>query len=260
MRSVPRGSSGFNHQNSQLLSSKLKTPMKAVLHLTAQQFILSPRLCSDPGLTFVPQKYDASSDIAKTYLSYIMDNVLARPLGGDIHMRVTIDDLRARYPLLKYASPNWLEYFKDSFQRSFMPSTKLSSKSTALQEIVQQFLSAKANLMVWIEALYTRGDTSFIQPADSAARALAAYLEFKESVELESRMRRLSKDLTDLGVALQEIEKEWGNTLPLRLHEIWNDLTFSHLVDSFCKHLPHLLRPSPLNLNQNVILVDSLCS
>ncbi|KAL2064194.1 hypothetical protein VTL71DRAFT_4688 [Oculimacula yallundae] len=195
------------------------------VHLTAQEFILSPRLCSDMGLSFVLSENQAASEIVESCLSYLVTAVPPRPLGGDIHMSTSASHLRTQYPFLAYATIQWAQHLKDAFKFS---ATRLDIglyRSRSLATALKKLLEAKANLMVWVEALYTYREASIVETIRDAIDLMETRLAFRSSKEYDLSLSKVLKDMKDLVDALKNVHTQWGETLLIRPHEIWNDLT-----------------------------------
>lgn len=194
------------------------------IHLTAREFILSPRLLSEFGSSFVLLNDEAASEMCQQCISYLRLTVPARPLSGDIHKHLPLDELRATYPFLEYAAPYWADHARDSLP---MPQTEWSlgyNKFTQLGASLQEFIAAKLSLMLWVEATYTLGAFSTIKAIDNLAKALAALLQI-DRISFPASVRQVAKELTDLVVDLTALDANWRTTLLTRPHEIWNDIT-----------------------------------
>lgn len=146
------------------------------IHLTAREFILSPRLFSETGLSFVLPESEAASKMARRCLEYVTTSIPSGPLGGDTNRPTSKNQLTSWYPFLEYAAIHWPEHVQDAVQDPNTGSTLRQTEVIALTKTLEEFLALKPSLMVWIEALYAYNAFSSIQVLDSLAKKMAVLL------------------------------------------------------------------------------------
>jgi hypothetical protein len=183
--------------------------------------------CQDPAiLQFFELPIVAHNRLAMDCLSCFTFRIPAKPLSGDMRVRLPPTKIQDHLPFAKYAALSWPYHLRSGLKglKETLPSTNpavLQSLSESLSLMVK-FTSAKRAIMTWIEVLYTlRLYTSFLASLEDLCSLFDQLDRGRIPLEYEdvpTRLRCFHKDLSDL-------DSEWGPTLTKNPHYIWNDVT-----------------------------------
>jgi hypothetical protein len=189
------------------------------VHLTAREFLLTQDACWVDGSQFLPSRMESNSQLALKCTSYITYSIACRPLSGNITRSISADEACLRFPFLNYAARYWLEHLGLAIR-------ELSTYSTAtfaenLFDAVTKLLGLPFNLMAWVEATYTLSRSLPLLALDDLEAACSAYLAKDASCNNQTQT---TGDLVEFVADMRSIAKEWGETLCLQPHEIWNDV------------------------------------
>ena len=206
------------------------------IHATAKDFLASRTIVSKAGVDFTPSPWIAACDITNACVRYLIFSIPLQPLSGHIAKPAAVDDLKAAYPFLEYASLNWPHHLRESAEKArgeLDKSAQITSLYVCL-ETLKRFLAFKHNIMLWIEAFYTfpqwgMGNlSSNIGPCVGALREAAAALEqlSRTFASTSSVIGALHRDLDEFAADIHKLDAAWCATLYNRPQEIWGDVTF----------------------------------
>lgn len=162
----------------------------------------------------------AKAMIVDRCLSYLMTDIPAQPLSGSMRQRAEVSALKQRWPLLEFATFNWISLCLSSLKTYEDKHGSWDEVANMIRNSMD-FLEQQLRIMTWIEVLYTY-EGSTVRLTSSVRDAIwmpsIGYgIEPGQQNDLVSLIKELIDDLIS-------IDGSWGNTLRENPAEIWGDV------------------------------------
>ncbi|KAI1320331.1 hypothetical protein F5Y16DRAFT_405634 [Xylariaceae sp. FL0255] len=198
------------------------------IHLSALQFVQNGSTAQVGFPPLIPDVSVRNSIRASRCLSYLIYKVPEGPLSGSLGSCAHLDMLTTCYPLLKFATLNWLWLLIDTIR------TSSASNPSAFNDVLQladHFLHSQLKIMAWVEAFHMFNK---IFTADAFHRERHMLIETYRLSQDENANEVLGtlKDFVD---DMTKMRNHWWSTLNNNPAEIWGDITL--FTDSqFLRH------------------------
>jgi hypothetical protein len=188
------------------------------IHLTARNYAENGPEHSSKLLSMLPAERVSKAILAGRCISYLTHNVPKKPLSGKIGVDLDPVSMHQQWPLLKYASANWIGLVLDVLEKLVPEPWPLEVRD--MLNSIQPYLELGLNQMIWVEALY----------------ALSGEDVSDKLQKLRSRMRDFSlrdtladtclvQEINDFITDIYRLDDDWHGTLLKSPSEIWGDIT-----------------------------------
>jgi hypothetical protein len=179
---------------------------------------------------FLPAIFEVEAELAFVCLSYLLHEVPAGPLSGNMFEAASPANLNNLRPFLSYAALNWPFHLLSMQNLGItMPLQKLKGFTHNMEtttSALSGLMLRKLMPMVWVELVYT------FEKQSSNHSALHHVLAGWAGWALGLKAQGLVEDTSGVVGAMIEFSEDlvklhrlWGDTLLQGPHHIWNDTT-----------------------------------
>ncbi|KAJ5641359.1 hypothetical protein N7490_005359 [Penicillium lividum] len=192
------------------------------IHLSAKEFIetcesyLNRGIINLVGLFHQPSA--GQNHLALNCLQYLSDQVPGEPLSGQLHRPIEKRVVQEKYPLLRYATLNWISHLD---AKSFVSNPSGSDCDRQIVTYVQGFVTSRNRILLWAEAQYTFGAPllwdSFHRLLSWADAATTHILKAKDE-DLVGFTKMFIRDFQDL-------QLNFDQELNAHPHKVWTGMT-----------------------------------
>ncbi|CAG9942522.1 unnamed protein product [Clonostachys rosea f. rosea IK726] len=187
------------------------------IHLTAREFAQNgPQRSGRQAL--IPHIHIAKAKIVQYCVGYFNKRIPANPLSGHLGVNADVDITIERWPLLKFASRNWMAFAVDllcSHEAEFS-----GNQMDSLYTEINTFLQNRFFVMVWIEALYTLCPSELLTSLEKTRTDMKR----TELTQLAPNWQECWQNLKELIQDVCQINLDWAETLTDTPSEVWGDV------------------------------------
>lgn len=201
-------------------------------HKSVVEFLTNPPDSTeafDPKIAqFWCRPAETHDNLVGECLTYLTCRIPAKPLSGDMKHGTTSQHVNKTLPFLRYASVYWTEHLYMSLHVHGESVARIdpSIKPTQTCKIIEDFLSNKLVVMVWIEAQYLLAHRGYTERVRCHLKKWVDKTELgvHKDVFVPEDIRSLRPKLHSLHGDLEEIHGDWAQTLKCNAYQVWNDV------------------------------------